>query len=424
MDYKINKLPQSRVEMEVTLTAEEMEPFWLEARKKLSQGVVVKGFRPGKAPADFSSNEEDIYNEAANLAMNKTYPEILEKEKLETIGPAKADIKKLAPANEFTFKISAAIFPEIKLPNYKDIAAEILKGKKSVEAEDKEIDQAIDWLKKSRAKVDPADRPSKKGDFVEIEVYNSLEEKDFDESKPGEKDSFILGENKQLMAGFEDEIMDMKMGDKKSFSLVSPDNHWDEKVRGKKVYFLVKMNLVGTRQLPELSDDWAKSLGKFETVEDLKKSLKEGILKEKEMKEKDRIRLEMIEKIADQTEIELPEELVQVEVETQVGNISQMAGEQNMTLEKYLQSIGKDEKTFRADLVEPAKKNVKRFLVLRQIAQEEKIDPSAKEIEEEINLFMNRYNEEEAKKIDRSRLEDYIKGRLANEKVFQFLENQ
>lgn len=423
MQHKIKKLPNSRVEVEVTLTAEEMESFFKEAKKKLTEGRVVKGFRPGKAPAELTLTDDDIYNEAAHLAMNKIYPEILDKEKLDTIGPAKADILKIARGNDFIFKLESAIFPEVRLPEYKKIAESIIKEKRDSVIEDKEVNEAIDWLRKSRAKVTPVDRPSKLEDFIEIEVFNSLEKKDFDDSKPGEKDAFILGKNKHLLVGFEKEITGMKKGEKRSFSLVANNDHWDEKIRGKTVNFLVKMNLVGNRELPELSDEFAKSLGKFENMEEVKKSIREGILKEKDMKEKDRIRLKTIEAISEKTKIELPEEMIKLEVENQFHEIGHLASEQGLSMEQYLAKIGKEEKEFKESLAGPSEKNVKQMLILREIAQKENIKPSIEEIENEKTVFLNRYNSEEADKIDKNRLEDYIINRLANEKVFQFLES-
>ena len=140
MNHKTKKLPDSKIEFEITVSVEEMEKFWQVARKKVAGGVKIDGFRPGKAPSHLSSFiEEDVHNEAANLAMNETFKEVIKKEDVEIIGIPNAKIIKIAPKNEFVYKIETAYLQDIELPDYKSIAKEVLKDKKDQKIEDEEI---------------------------------------------------------------------------------------------------------------------------------------------------------------------------------------------------------------------------------------------------------------------------------------------
>ncbi|MDP2856085.1 MAG: trigger factor [bacterium] len=425
MQHKIKNLPKAQVELEITLSAQEMEIFWQAANKKLAGSIQLKGFRPGKAPASILEAPEakdELYNEAANAAIKKTYPDILADEAIEPLGKIEVEVLKIAPANEFIYRLKTVVLPKPQLPKYKEIAVSSQKEKKVLTTKKEEIEETMTWLRKSRAKISPVERLAQKGDFVEVEIKSALADKELPKATGPE--SFILGEG-HFLSGLEEQIEGLKIGEKKNFQLKTPADYWDKDLRGQELSFEIKLNKVSERQLPELNDEWAKSLGRFNNLKELEKSINDGLLFEKETKERERLRALTLEKIVKEAKVELPEVLVENEIEHRLHEISHLAQDNGMTREDYLKKINKEEKSLREDLRLEAEKTLRGALVLRQISRLEQIEPKTEEIEIAMNEFLKHYGDqkETEKNIDRAALFEYTRERLTNEKVFQFLEN-
>lgn len=425
MEHKIKNLPKSQIELEITITAQEMKIFWQMAKKKVSENVNLKGFRPGKVPSGFLEDEtaqEDLYNETINFAVKKTYAEVMKDESLEPIGKAEIEVLKIAPDNDFQYRLKTSILPRIKLGDYKDIAKKVLADKKKQKVKDNELDKAIDWLRKSRAEIIPVNRSIQKGDVVEIEIKTSVDGQILEGASHPEK--FVLGEG-HFLVGFEDRLIGLRLGDEGKFNLPVPSDYWDKKLQGKSLSFEVRVISVAERKISELTDDWAKSIGKFDKVEDLKKSIMDGLLYEKEMKEKDRIRIAMIEKISLGVELDLPDILLDNEVERRMHSLNHLAEDAGLTLAAYLQRTGEAEDKVKETLRLEAAKELKNFLVLREISILEECQSKDEEIERAVNDILKHYASQKSadKSVDRESVFEYAKERLTNEKVFQLLEN-
>lgn len=426
MEHKIKYLPKSQIELEVVLSPSEMEVFWKSAKDKVLSEAHLNGFRKGNIPEELIKNtdlEEKIFDEAANLAFRKSLKEIVEQLDLELIGQPEINIRKIAPDNEFVYVLKSAILPKPELSDYKEISKSVFKEKKEVNVTDKEVDDAIDWLRKSRAKTVEVERPAQKSDVVEIEIQSFIDGKETDDFP--KKDRFILGEGR-YPDGFEENLEGLEKGKEKEFSLKISKDYWKEDLRDKTMNFKVKLNNVYERQLPEMNDEWAKSLGNFSTFEELKSSIKEGISMEKEFKERDRLRIMLLDKLIEKTEIDLPEILVEGETENQLQMLKNFVAEQGMDFQDYLGRIKKDEESLKKELRKEAEKTLKGFIILRTIAKLENCEPEPEEIEEAMNEYLNQQAMQgvDVNQIDKGALLEYTKERLTNEKVFQLLENQ
>jgi trigger factor len=218
----------------------------------------------------------------------------------------------------------------------------------------------------------------------------------------------------------------MKEKDEKEFELDFPKDYYQENLAGKRARFKVKMNLVQKKELPELNDDFAKGLGRFESLKALKESLAEGMKLERKKESEDKWRLEVIEKIIAESHIELPDILVEQELDKMMAEFEQNVAAMGLKLETYLENVIKKSKSeIRESWSEAAEKRVQAALVLRKIAEVEKISVSKEEIEEEMNRFLAYYRSvaEVEKNVDLEGLYNYAKGLLTNEKVFKFLES-
>ena len=429
------KLPKSQIEIEFELSEEEFKEHIEHALEHLKKHVKVDGFRPGQAPAKIVEErvgKENLLMEAGDIAIKEVYSkyirQLAEENKLEPIGQPEVSIIKIVPiesrihdadkvgigtqGSPFIFKAKLTILPEIILPDYKKIAESV--KEKEISVQDHEIEDALNYLQKTRAKFSAQDKPAGNKDFVEIEYESAQLNLN---TKGPIKDKFILGEG-GFMKGFEDNLVGMKAGETKEFSVKFPDDSSRKYLAGKDVAFKVKMVAVQKMELPEITDDFAKAMGAFDSLIAFKNNLRESITLEKKESEKQRKRGEILDKISERINFEIPETMVNYEKNRLLEDLKQKISQNiKIAFEDYLASIKQTEESLKETFAKEAEKRIKNFLVLREIGKKEKIEVSEKEIEEELNKSIKNY------KIDAEQFKEYTKGVIFNEKVFQRLEN-
>ena len=308
----------------------------------------------------------------------------------------------------------------IQLAGYKGVRVK----RSELRVEKTEIENSLDYLLKSHAKIITVNKAAKKGNRVEIdfEVRHGGVKIENGASK---NHPLILGEGR-FLPGFEKELEGMSAGEEKNFSLKAPENWPNKRVAEKNLDFKVKMNLVQERQIPELNDEFAKSLGDFASIDALKESVSDGLMEEKKIKEKQRIRIELIEKVADNSKIETPENLIDQELERMVEEFKFSTTGFGLDFDKYLQEIKKTVSELKKDWKNQAEKRVRIAVCLKAIAEKEKIEVEDSEVEAKINEELKKYpNIEEVKKnIDPTKLKEYTKNMLRNEKVLGLIEKE
>ncbi len=420
MKTSIKNKSKNEVEIIVELSSESFDRYYQDALEDLRKEIKVKGFRPGKVPQEVAEKQigqEKILNQAAQQAIKEKYVEVIKKNELEVIERPRVEILKLAPNNPLKFKVEVTILPEIKLPDYKKIASKV-KGKPEPVKED-EIKKTLEWVKKSRSKLSSLDRPAKKEDFVHVE-YSSPQI----EGGEKKKDGFILGKG-HLVPGFEEKLEGMKSGEEKDFSLKVPKDFSLKGLAGKEVKFNVRMEGVSKVEEPELNDEFAKSLGEFKSLDDLKKNVREGLEKEKERKAKEKVRGEIIDKIIKSIEWDLPDSLIDAEKERLFDEFKQSFSQNpKASFKDYLEKTKKSEEDVKKSFQDPAERNVKTYLILKEIAKKEDIEVSEKEVEEGISQLLAANPAIKKESLDLERVKYYTRERLIHEKVFQLLEKQ
>jgi len=447
MQVNIKKLSDAQVEFEVEISADEFNGFIEQAVVKLKAGLEIKGFRKGKVPVDVLEREvgeEKILIEAASLAIKEGYEKVVAENKLEVISQPEIKITKMARQNPFVFVVKMVVMPKIKLPDYKKIAAAV--ERKKVTVSEKEIEDALKWLQKSRAKFKAQQKPAEKGDFVEIE-YWLFQSGDIQDTTIPHKDAFVLGEG-GFMAGFEDSLIGMKPGEvRQDIWVAVPESQYmnfqSGKMEGKKIKAKVKLNSVQSIEIPALNDQFAQNLGNFQDLAALKKSIADGLLAEKNQAESQRLRNEILEKISQATDCEIPEILVKQEQNQMMLNLKRSivhnasisrdnnkgsfggpTKSEDALFAEYLKKVRKTEKELLDSFRSQARKNIKNFLVLREIGKEEHITISESEVQEEANKLLKRYStaQEAQKDLDPEQLKNYTKEVIRNNKIFQLLE--
>lgn len=423
MKVSINKISSQKIELEIEIPALEMENYFQLAAFKLSRQMKVDGFRPGKVPIEIveqKKGSQTLFNEAANIGIQKTLPRAILENKIEIIGQPNILVTQIARGNPMKYRADFFIVPDIELGNYKGLKVK----RKELRVENKEIDKTLDYIQKSRIKLITVNRPAKKNDRVEIDFI--IQDNGLTIEK-GESKNYplVIGESR-FMPGFEEKLIGMKAGEEKRFTLKVPQDWSIKNIAGKDLDIQVKMNLVQERQIPRLSDEFAQSLGDFKSLKDLKESIKEGIFQEKQIKEKERIRMELIEKVVENSKIDTSEELIDIELKKMIDEFKVNIEELGLDFNSYLNEIKKTVDDFKREWRGQAEKRVKVGLVLRAIAKREKIEVSEDEVIEKINETIKHYPgiKKAEKNIDLEALKEYTKGIIRNEKVFQLLERE
>ncbi|MFA5877870.1 MAG: trigger factor [Candidatus Staskawiczbacteria bacterium] len=426
MKNTLKKLPKSQVEIEFEVPTEDLAKCLDKATAHAAEHLHIDGFRKGNAPRNVveeKAGKETLLAEAADLAAKDAYTEAIKEHKLEPISSPEIEVLKLAPGNPFLFKLKVFVMPEVELADYKKFAQQIKKNEVSITEED--MADTFAYLRKSRAKFSQLSRPAQEKDFVMIE-YESPELSgaiSTPDAKKPIKDEFILGEG-GMVPGFEKNLIGMSADEEKSFFIIFPKESSRKDLAGKEVNFKVKMLSVQQVELPEVDDNFAKSLGNFENLVALEKNIKDGMKMEKEGQERERQRNEVIEKVAERSKLEIPDFLIDMEKDRLFNNFQDKISQNfKMTFEEYLSSIKQDEKTIKESFQKEAEKKVRNFLVLREIGQKENVSVEEKEVEEEANRILKKYPAETAKKIDINQLKEYARGVVYNEKVFEKLES-
>ncbi len=419
MKFSITKLPKSQIKISVEIPTEVFNEYSKKAISELGKNIEVKGFRQGRAPKELVESKLDksqILKTAGEIAVKENYGKIVSDNNLEVISKPEVTIFKLAPGNPFVFKCKIFVLPEIDLPDYKKIAPQI--KRKEVSVTQKEIEDSLMFLQKSRAKFSALQRPAQEKDFVEIE-YESPQ---IDSSKEI-KDKFILG-NGRFIPGFEEKLIGMKAGEEKEFSLPFPKNFFRKDLAGKKVDFKVRLVVVQKVEIPEINDEFVHSFGQFDDLASLKKSITEGLKMDKETRESQRVRNEILEKIAQKSKLEIPEILIEFEKDRLLADLKEKINQNlKISFENYLTSIKQSEKQLLDSFLKEAQKRVKNFLILREIGKKEKITVTEGEVKERVNKTLKSHSGTETEKIDIPELQEYTKGVIYNEKVLQKLES-
>ena len=425
---QINKLPKSQIEIKSTVTWDEWKKYIDQAVEKLGKDIKVPGFRPGKAPRNIVEQKmgaKAILEEAGGMAIQKDYILILEKEKLDVIGRPQAEFLKIAEGNDLEYKITTDVMPEIKIKNWESGIKKINKqfGKVEIKVTDEEIKKELEQLVNSRVMLVTVNREAKSGDSVILD-FHVLRDGVPIENGTSKNHPLVLGKG-VFIPGFEENIVGMKENEEKEFELNFPEDYHEKSLTGKTATFKVKVNLVQERQVPEVNDDFAKSLGKFENLEALRKNTSEGMLEEKKQQAKEKRRTDFIEELVKASEIDLSEVLVHEELHKMIHEFSAQIEGMGMKFDDYLAKMKKNIDDLEKEWEPQAEKRVKSALILEELAKIREIEVPSEKVEEEMNKTLQYYNKVKDldKNIDMARLYNYTKGVLVNEEVFKYLEN-
>lgn len=421
-------LELSRVKMAFRMPADQLEHFIQHALEETAKETKLHGFREGKAPKDLiekKAGAEKVLYDGANLALRDAYVRAVLDEKIAAIGEPKVEIKKLVRGEEFEFEAVVDVLPQVKLGSYKEAIGKINEkfGREKPEAKEEEIQKELEHLAESRVKIVTVNRSAKMGDQVEVD-FQVFQDKVAIEGGTGRKHPVVVGQGR-FIPGFEEKLIGAKAGDKLEFSLDFPQSYHAAFLAGKKADFQVQVNLVQERQVPVLDDDFACSIGKFKSLEELKGNIREGILHEKKHEIEERRKRESVAELVKNSHFELPPILIEQEIRTMLAELEQDISRIGLTKERYLQQIKTTEEKLKEGWREKeAVERVKGALILRQVAKDNHITAGSEEIKAKVDEALQYFAAigQSQEKLDLERIYEAAKGGIVNEKVFQHLE--
>ena len=394
------------------------------AFKKASQKVNVAGFRKGKVPKDVFMKKygiESLFFDASEYCIDSAYKKMLEDNKdLEVVAQPSVDIKSVDEKYiEYVFTLT--LKPEFKLGEYKNL--NVKKEKISVKKE--EIEEAINSMREQYKENIVKDGSVAKGDIAIIDFEGFKDGVAFEGGK-GENYSLTIGSN-TFIPGFEDQLIGMKVGEEKDINVTFPEDYHAEELKGKPVVFKVKVNEIKEVKLPELDKDFFDDLGMegIDTKEALEKQVKENIKTRKESQAEDKYIDALLDEISKNTEIEIPDNMVDEEAHRMVHQFADHIAMQGISIDQFYQMTNSNEDELKEKYKEEALKRVKNRLIIEEIIKVEKIKVTEKEINERIDEIAKKYNmtkEEVLKNYGDST--DYIKYDLEVKKVFDIIKGE
>ena len=420
MSIKIEKTENNNeLKLEFTIEAKKFDEGMKKVYAKSAKYFNIPGFRKGKAPMAIVEKQygpEIFYEDTFNEVVPEEYERELKENNIEAVSRPEIEVKQMGKGQDLIFTAVVQTKPEVKLGKYKGI--ELKKIEYNVTDEDIEHELGHMADRNSRL-VTVEDRPVENGDITVIDFEGFVDGVAFEGGK-AENHELTIGSN-TFIQGFEDQIIGMKTGEEKDINVKFPEEYFSEELKGKDATFKVKLHEIKKKELPELNDDFAKDTSEFDTLEELKKSIKEKLEEENKNKAKYETEDAAIKAVSDATEVEIPSGMIETEIDNMVRDIETRLSYQGMKLDQYLEMMGKSMEDFRKEYEEQAKTSVKTRLTLEAIEKAEKIEPSDEEVDKKLKEMAAMYGKKEDELALNEQFMNYIKDSLKGEAVIKFI---
>jgi len=412
----VQPLEDHQVKVIAELEPAVLDDFMHRAARKISRETRIAGFRPGKAPYEMVRRhvgEEALEQQAVQDLIDEYYPKILDEAQIKP--GAMGSLDEIVSTNPPKFAFVIPLEPTVELGAYKDIRQDY----KVEPATEKDVDEFIQRLRTNYATAEPVERPAEDGDLVYVKFSGKLlkpAEGEDENVFPERPAQFIIGndviQNRDWpYPGFNESLKGMSAGEEKTTKYTFPKDEKDEALKGKKVEFKVNVQSIKALHLPELNDEFAQTVGQFETVADLRKSVLEQLEAQKKDEADDAYYATLIDKVIEGATIKYPHQVLDHEVEHMLEHLQEDVARQGMELEAYFKMIDMDREKYIDEQVRPAaRKRVERSLVMDELAKAE-----------QVKLEQDDYNQAISATV--SQLQSQPKPRKTKEKVSSDLVN-
>lgn len=421
MSYKITKKEKNNYEVEITISAEEWENAVEATYQADKNRFSVQGFRKGKAPRkviEKNYGEMVFFDGAFERAFSEEYGKFLDENKdFEPIVQPDVKIDKFGKEG-LVVTASVAGVPEVKLGAYTGLTVK----KECKKATKKEVEDELKMVAERSARfVDASNDEAKMGDFATIDFVGMVDGEIF-EGGSATNYRLELG-SKSFIDTFEDQIVGMKVGDNKDVNVTFPANYGAENLQNKPAVFKVTLEKIERKQLPEINDAFASNVSEFETLEDYKKDIEKRMNIKKEQEAERKLENDLIEKIVDASEVEVPEILIERQLDMFIKDLEARLSYQGLKLDEYLGYLGTDVQKLREERKEQAKQSCKTRLVLEELIKKENLYVTDEELNAKLQEMADLYKkdlEEYKKTLDNNTIA-YFENDILMKKLLDFL---
>lgn len=420
MSLKIEKTKNNNeLKLEFTIEAKKFDEGMKKVYSKSAKYFNIPGFRKGKAPMAMVEKQygsEIFYEDTFNEIVPEEYERELKENNIEAVSKPDIEVKQIGKGQDLIFTAIVQTKPEVKLGKYKGI--ELKKIEYNVT--DADIEHELGHMADRNSRlVTVEDRPVENGDITVIDFEGFVDGKAFEGGK-AENHELTIGSN-TFIPGFEDQIVGMKTGEEKDINVTFPEEYFSEELKGKDAVFKIKLHEIKRKELPKLDDDFAKDTSEFDTLKELKDSIKEKLEHENKHRAEHETEDAAIKAVVDTAEVDIPSGMIETELDNMIRDMEQRMAYQGMKFEQYLQMIGKSMEDFRKENEEMAKNSVKTRLTLEAIVNAEKVEPKQEDVDSRLKEMAEMYGQKEEDLKKNEQFVNYVKDSLKNETVIRFI---
>jgi trigger factor len=409
--------PGSKMVLEIEVPPAEVDRHFATAYRHVAERTKVPGFRPGKAPRqviDRFVGRGSVLAEVIDHLVSDSYEDALKQTDVWPIDQPDVDIDPagLAEGQPISFTATVPVRPDVQLGAYTDYSF----GLETPEVTDEQVDQVIEELREQQATLRPVDdRAAQSGDIASVKFVGTLDGEPF-EGGSADQLPLVIGENR-MIPGWEDHLVGLEINGSTQFDITFPDDYRVEELRGKQPHFDVQLLDLREKLLPEVTDEFAKSVGDVETVEALRAEIRDAMQKRVEAEARHVFGDRIIDFAVSNATVELPEVMIANEIEIMRDELRSRLAQQRIGIDHYLALSKQTPEELATELREPASRRVKTLLVLSAIAEKEGIDASDEEIDAEIADQLARYGED-------AKLREYLTSRRGRSYLRMTLRNR
>ena len=392
MSVTVEKLEKSMAKLKIEVSAEQLEKAIQKAYDKNKNKIQIPGFRKGKAPRKMIEQmygKGVFYEDAANELIEEEYPKAVEECGEEVVSSPKIDVEQLEAGKDFIFTAEVALKPPVKLGKYKGVEAE----KMDLEVSDEDVDAEIDKQRNTNARtVEVTDRAVKDGDIVTLDFEGFVDGVAFEGGK-GTDYPLTIGSG-SFIPGFEDQLIGFEIGKEGEVNVTFPEDYQADNLAGKAATFKCTVKAIKAKELPELNDEFASDVSDFDTLAEYKEDVKKKLVERKTNEEKAKREDAVVKAVIEDSEMELPEAMVETQARQIVNDFAQRLQMQGMSMDQYLQYTGNTVDKMIEQVKPQAIERIQARLVLEEVAKAENITVSDEDFEEELKKMAEQYKME------------------------------
>lgn len=414
------KLEKSMVELQFSIDAETFKAAVNNAFKREGKKYAIPGFRKGKAPRHMIEKMygSDIFHyDAVNDLFPEAYEAAVKEAKIDVVGRPDPEVVSMSEADGVVLKVKVAVKPEVELGEYAGLT--VTKEAKNVNEAD--VDAEVKRMQDRNGRLLTREGAAENGDTVDIDFEGFVDGKAFEGGK-AEHYSLVLGSG-SFIPGFEDQVVGHSAGEEFDVNVKFPEEYQAEELAGKDATFKIKLHEVQYKELPELDDDFAKDVSEYDTLDELKDSIRKGIETNHEKQADQKVENDLIDQVVGGMKAEIPDAMIESRIEELVQDFQYRISQQGLKLEQYLQYMGMTMEQFKEQFREQADKQVKMRLAMEAIVAKESIEATEEEFEAEIKRIADAY-QMEADKVKSLVDAAAVKKDLAVNKAIDFVKSK